>query len=69
MYNLLITDDDTDLPHYNTKAPSTFNGQAKAKITNDAPSQIVSSAILNVPESVLAELAKGRLLEKNYSKS
>jgi len=30
----------------------------KDKITNDAPSQIFSSAILNVPESVLAELPR-----------
>lgn len=39
--------------------------KAKAKITNDAPSQIFSSAILNVPESVLAELPKEDYLKRS----
>ncbi|KAE9522791.1 hypothetical protein AGLY_016832 [Aphis glycines] len=39
--------------------------KAKAKITNDAPSQFFSSAILNVPESVLAELPKEDYLKRS----
>ncbi|XP_022160532.1 uncharacterized protein LOC111026709 [Myzus persicae] len=39
--------------------------KAKATITNDAPSQIFSNAILNVPESVLAELPREDYLKRS----
>lgn len=39
--------------------------KAKATITNDAPSQIFSSAILNVPESELVELPREDYLKRS----
>jgi len=38
--------------------------KANAKISNDEPTQIFSSVILNVPESVLAELPKEDYLKR-----
>jgi len=41
------------------------NMKAKATITNDAPSQIFSNAILNVPESVLAKFPREDYLKRS----